>query len=70
MPMNFKKLSLDGRIVTEALTSAISEQGLDKIKLVASEAINETDPPPNHSGKWSTRTFFIMENLPNPLFGL
>ena len=32
---------------TGALTSAISEQDLNKIKLLANEAIKETGPPPN-----------------------
>ena len=47
MPMDFEKLTLDGLIDTGALTSAISEQDLNKIKLIASEAIKDTDPPPN-----------------------
>ena len=45
--MDFEKLTLDGLIDTGALTSAISEQDLNKIKLLASEAIKETGPPPN-----------------------
>ena len=44
--MDFKKLKLDGLFVTGALTSAISEQDLNKIKLLAIEAIKETGPPP------------------------
>ena len=47
MPMDFKKLTLDGLIDTGALTSTISEQGLNKIKLLANDAIRETGPPPN-----------------------
>ena len=47
MPMDFKKLTLDGLIDTGALTSAISEQDLNKIKLLANESIKETGPPPN-----------------------
>ena len=47
MPMDFEKLTLDGLINTGALTSAISEQDLNKIKLLATEAIKETGPPPN-----------------------
>ena len=47
IPMDFKKLTLDGLIDTGALTSAISEQDLNKIKLLANEAIKETGPPPN-----------------------
>ena len=47
MPMDFEKLTLDGLIDTGALTSAISEQDLNKIKLLANEAIKETGPPPN-----------------------
>ena len=46
IPMDFEKLTLDGLIDTGALTSAISEQGLNKIKLLANEAIKETGPPP------------------------
>ena len=47
IPMDFEKLTLDGLIDTGALTSAISEQDLNKIKLLANEAIKETRPPPN-----------------------
>ena len=47
IPMDFEKLTLDGLIHTGALTSAISEQDLNKIKLLANEAIKETGPPPN-----------------------
>ena len=47
MPMDFEKLTLDGLIDTGALTSAISEQDLNKIKLIANEAIKDTGPPPN-----------------------
>ena len=47
MPMDFEKLTLDGLIDTGALTSAISEQDLNKIKLLANEAIKDTGPPPN-----------------------
>ena len=45
--MDFEKLTLDGLIDTGALTSAISEQDLNKIKLLANEAIKETGPPTN-----------------------
>ena len=38
VPMDFEKLTLDGLIDTGALTSAISEQDLNKIKLLAPEA--------------------------------
>ena len=47
MPMDFEKLTLDGLIDTGALTSAICEQDLNKIKLLANDAIRETGPPPN-----------------------
>ena len=47
MPMDFEKLTLDGLIDTGALTSAISEQDLNKIKLIANEAIKDSGPPPN-----------------------
>ena len=46
MPMDFDKLTLDGLIDTGALTSAISEQDLNKIKLLANEAKKDTGPPP------------------------
>ena len=45
--MDFRKLTLDGPIDTGALTSAISEQDLNKIKLLAPEAITDTGPAPN-----------------------
>ena len=41
MPMDFEKLTIDGIIDTGALTSAISEQDLNKIKLIANVAIKE-----------------------------
>ena len=44
MPMDFEKLTLDGLIYTEALTRAISEQDLNKIKLIAYEALRDTGP--------------------------
>ena len=46
-PMDFQKLILDGLIDTGALTRAISEQDLNKNKLLASEAISDTGPAPN-----------------------
>ena len=45
--MDFEKLTLYRLIDTGALTSAISEQHLNKIKLIANEAIKDTDPQPN-----------------------
>ena len=47
MPMDFGKLTVDGLIYPGALTSAISEQDLNKIKLIANEALKDTGPPPN-----------------------
>ena len=47
VPMDFEKLTLDGLIDTGALKSAISEQDLNKIKLLAPEAITDTGPAPN-----------------------
>ena len=47
MPMDFEKLTLDGLIDTGALTSGISDQDLNKIELIANEAIKDTGPPPN-----------------------
>ena len=47
IPMDFEKLTLDGLIDTGALTSAISEQDLNKNKLLANEAFKKTGPPPN-----------------------
>ena len=44
MPMDFEKFILDGLIDTRALTSAISEQDINKIKLIANEAIKDTGP--------------------------
>ena len=47
MPIDFEKLTpLDELIDTGALTSAIAEQGLNKIKLLSSESNKETGPPP------------------------
>ena len=45
--MDFEKLTLDGLIDTGALTSAISEADLNKIKLLSNEAIKDTGPAPN-----------------------
>ena len=47
VPMDFEELTLDGLIDTGALTSAISEQDLNKIKLLAPEAITDTGSAPN-----------------------
>ena len=47
IPMDFGKLNEDGFIDTGALTSAISDQDLNKVKLLANEAITETGPPTN-----------------------
>ena len=46
-PMDIEKLTLDGLIDTGALTSAISEQDLNKIILLAPEAITDTGPALN-----------------------
>ena len=46
-PMDFEKLTLDGLIDTGALTSAISEADLNKIKLLSNEAIKDSGPAPN-----------------------
>ena len=40
MPMDSEKLTLDGLIDTRALTCAISEQDLNKIKLIAHRQIS------------------------------
>ena len=60
MPIDFKNVTLDGHIDTRALTSTISDQDLNKIKLLASEAIKSTGVPivkiPNYDGQWSTRS--------------
>ena len=45
--MDFEKLTLDGLIDTGALTSAISGEDLNKIKLLSNEAIKDTGPAPN-----------------------
>ena len=46
-PMVFETLTLNSSIDTGALTSAISEQGHEKIKLLAPEAITDTGTAPN-----------------------
>ena len=46
-PVDFEKLTFDGLIDTGALISAISEQDLDTIKLLAPETISDTGPAPN-----------------------
>ena len=57
--MYFEKLTLNGLIDTGALTSAISEQYLNKIKLLANEAIKETGPPPNFQNMVANRQLEI-----------
>ena len=47
MPTDIEQLTLDGLIDTGALTRAISEQDLNKIKLLANAAIKETRTLPN-----------------------
>ena len=73
-PMDFEKLTLDGLIDTGALTSAISEQDLNKIKLLAPEAITDTGPAPSFQGSFTVMKvsgkFFVMKVLPNPLIEL
>ena len=46
-PMDFENFTLDGLVDTGALTSAISEADLNKIKLLANDAIKDTGPAPN-----------------------
>ena len=46
-PMDSEKLTIDGLIDTGALTSAISEQDLNKIKVFAPETVTDTSPAPN-----------------------
>ena len=46
-PIDYEKLTLDDLNDTGALTSAISEQDLNKIKLLAPEAKTDTGPAPN-----------------------
>ena len=48
MPMDLKKLTLEGLIDTGALTSANSEQELNKIKLIANVSMKDTGPPQNY----------------------
>ena len=50
IPMDLEKLRLDGLIDTGAHTSALSEQDLNKIKLLANEAIKDTGLPANFQG--------------------
>ena len=45
-PMDFEKLTRDGLIDTGDLTSAISEEDLNKIKLLSNEAIKDTGSAP------------------------
>ena len=45
--LDFEKLTLDGLIDTGALTSAISEADLNKMKLLSNEAIKDSGPAPN-----------------------
>ena len=47
MPIDCEKLTLDGLIGTGALINAIPEEDLNKIKLLANEAIEDTDQSPN-----------------------
>ena len=55
IPMDFEKLTLDGPIDTGALRSAICEQDINEIKLLANEANKETGPAPNfHDGHRTT----------------
>ena len=63
MPMDFEKLTLDGLIDTRAMTSAISEQYLNKIKLIANEIIKDTGPPPNFQimANWHSTTCSCYE---------
>ena len=59
MPMDFENVTLDGHRDTGDLTSTISDQDLNKIIMLASEAIKDTGAPtakrPNYGGQWSTR---------------
>ena len=66
-PMDSEKLTLDGLIDTGALTSAISEQDLNKIKLLAPEAITDTGPGTQFSNNGSKRTIgnANRNSLPN-----
>ena len=53
MLMDIEKFTLDGIIDIGALTSAIFEQDPNKIKLLANEAMKETDPPIIFKLRWS-----------------
>ena len=60
-PMDFGELTIDGLIDTGALTSAISDADLNKIKLLSNSSIIDTGPAP---------TFQIMVangQLENPI---
>ena len=60
--MDFEKLTPDdGRFETGAITSAISEADLKKIKLVLNEAIKDTGPSPTFL------SWYQMTNLYAPL---
>ena len=58
IPMDFEKLTPDGLIDTGALTSAISEQDLNKI-IVACKRIDQRNwssiKRPNNGGQWTIR---------------
>ena len=46
-PMGFEELTIDGLIDTEALSSAIPEMDLWKIRLLSPQSVIREDPPPN-----------------------
>ena len=47
LPMDFGEITIDGLIDTGALSSAIPEADLNKIKLLANKAVIEYGEPPN-----------------------
>ena len=46
-PMNFGELTIDGLIYTGALSSAIPEMDLRKIRLLSPQSVTREGPPPN-----------------------
>ena len=69
--MDFENFTIDGVIGTGTLTSAISEQDLNKIKLLANEAIKETGPSSNFqikvaSGQLEVQLILFYLNLKWP----
>ena len=46
-PMDFRELTIDGLIDTGALSSAIPERDLQKLRLLSPQSVIRKSPPPN-----------------------